>query len=110
MPLLITRFDALFGRYNPYLEEVVECVRGTGQGMVRELTGRAGLSEDESHDPASLPQHRVQTAGGAGVHRWRDPSRSGIRHFRPAGLSIAQGCRLMGIPRSTFYDAHRTAT
>jgi hypothetical protein len=27
-----------------------------------------------------------------------------IRHHRPRGLSIAQGCRLMGIARSTYYD------
>ena len=28
-----------------------------------------------------------------------------IRDCRPDGLSIAQGCRLMGLPRSTYYDA-----
>src|SRR6516162_10098571 len=28
-----------------------------------------------------------------------------IRHSRPHGLSVAEGCRLMGLPRSTFYDA-----
>src|SRR6516162_8857813 len=27
-----------------------------------------------------------------------------IRHCRPRGVSIAEGCRLMGIARSTFYD------
>src|SRR5580693_9802950 len=27
-----------------------------------------------------------------------------VRHCRPPGLSIAEGCRLMGIARSTFYD------
>src|SRR6202007_3387962 len=27
-----------------------------------------------------------------------------IRHCRPSGISIAEGCRLMGIGRSTFYD------
>src|SRR5205809_550381 len=27
-----------------------------------------------------------------------------IRHCRPDGTSIAEGCRLMGISRSTFYD------
>src|SRR5271166_6456070 len=31
-----------------------------------------------------------------------------IRHCRPPGLSIAEGCRLMGIARSTFY-AERAA-
>ena len=27
-----------------------------------------------------------------------------VRHCRPPGLSVAEGCRLMGIARSTFYD------
>jgi transposase len=27
-----------------------------------------------------------------------------VRHCRPPGLSIAEGCRLTGIARSTFYD------
>src|SRR6202008_497228 len=27
-----------------------------------------------------------------------------IRHCRPCGVSVAQGCRLMGMARSTFYD------
>ena len=31
--------------------------------------------------------------------------RDDIRDCRPDGLSIAQGCRLMGLPRSTYYDA-----
>jgi hypothetical protein len=26
-----------------------------------------------------------------------------IRHHRPFGISISQGCRLMGIARSTYY-------
>jgi hypothetical protein len=28
-----------------------------------------------------------------------------IRHHRPDGASAAKGCRLMGLPRSTYYDA-----
>jgi transposase-like protein len=31
-------------------------------------------------------------------------ARAYIRHHRPRGLSIAQGYRLMSLPRSTFYD------
>ncbi|MGX9148213.1 IS3 family transposase, partial [Mesorhizobium sp. 128a] len=27
-----------------------------------------------------------------------------MRHHRPHGLSVAEGCRLMGMARSTFYD------
>jgi HTH-like domain len=38
--------------------------------------------------------------------RKRTPAekRDYIRHHRPRGLSIAEGCRLMGLPRSTYYD------
>src|SRR5262245_61585940 len=28
-----------------------------------------------------------------------------LRHSRSHGLSVPEGCRLMGLPRSTFYDA-----
>src|SRR5438876_8535673 len=27
-----------------------------------------------------------------------------VRHRRPRGVSVAQGCRLMGLARSTYYD------
>ncbi|WP_343058488.1 IS3 family transposase [Microvirga mediterraneensis] len=27
-----------------------------------------------------------------------------MRHHRPRGLSVSEGCRLMGLPRSTYYD------
>ncbi len=27
-----------------------------------------------------------------------------IRRCRPGGLSVAEGCRLMGLARSTYYD------
>ena len=30
--------------------------------------------------------------------------RAYIRHGRAGSLSVAQGCRLMGLPRSTFYE------
>ena len=37
--------------------------------MYKELTGDAGLSEDESHGKAPHIQYRIQAAGGAGVSR-----------------------------------------
>jgi transposase-like protein len=37
--------------------------------------------------------------------RPRSAKRDYIRHHRPNGLSIAEGCRLMGLSRSTYYDA-----
>ncbi|WP_226584615.1 IS3 family transposase [Acuticoccus sediminis] len=35
--------------------------------------------------------------------------RAHVRDHRPRGLSIAEGCRLMGIARSTYYDAPEQA-
>jgi transposase len=40
----------------------MECAPDGGQAAGWELTGAAGLSEDESHGQAPHPQHRVQTA------------------------------------------------
>ena len=47
----------------------LECAPGPGQVMYKELTGDAGLSEDESHGKAPHIQYRIQAAGGAGVSR-----------------------------------------
>ena len=44
--------------------------------MYKELTGDAGLSEDESHGKAPHIQYRIQAAGGAGVSRRGEPSRA----------------------------------
>ena len=35
--------------------------------------------------------------------------RAYVRDHRPDGLSVAAGCRLMGLARSTFYDAPKRA-
>ena len=34
----------------------------------------------------------------------RPEKRNDVRHHRPRGLSVAEGCRLMGLSRSTYYD------
>ena len=54
----------------------LECAPGPGQVMYKELTGDAGLSEDESHGKAPHIQYRIQAAGGAGVSRRGEPSRA----------------------------------
>jgi hypothetical protein len=41
---------------------------------------------------------------GDGVKRTAADKREYIRHHRPRGLSIVEGCRLMGLSRSTYYD------
>ena len=41
---------------------------------------------------------------GAAEKRTAAEKRDYVRRCRPPGLSIAEGCRLMGIARSTFYD------
>ena len=45
----------------------------------------------------------IEFKGGA-EKRTAAEKRDYIRHCRPRGVSIAEGCRLMGIGRSTFYD------
>ncbi|MBO1907592.1 IS3 family transposase [Microvirga sp. 3-52] len=41
--------------------------------------------------------------GGSEAHTPAE-KRAYIRHHRPRGLSVSEGCRLMGLPRSTYYD------
>ena len=38
----------------------------------------------------------------------RPQKRDYVRDCRPRGLTIARGCRLMGLPRSTYYDTPAT--
>src|SRR5262245_57592687 len=69
---------------------------------------------------AATPGIRCQDCG-VGAHGWPTSARNRvpkggsekrttaekreyIRHCRPRGVSIAEGCRLMGIGRSAFYD------
>ena len=46
----------------------------------------------------------IEFLGGA-EKRTAAEKREYIRLHRPYGISIAEGCRLMGLPRSTYYDA-----
>jgi hypothetical protein len=48
------------------------------------------------------PRNRVFKGGAE--KRTAAERREYIRH-RPYGISVAEGCRLMGLPRSTYYDA-----
>jgi HTH-like domain len=52
---------------------------------------------------------KIVSKGGA-EKRTTTERRDYIRHSRPRGLSITQGCRLMALPRSTFYNAPAKAT
>src|ERR1700732_2956081 len=45
-----------------------------------------------------------------GEKRTAAEKREYIRHHRPRGLSIAEGCRLMGLSRSTYYDVPSVPT
>ena len=45
-----------------------------------------------------------RTAKRGSEKRTTAEKREYIRHCRPRGVSIAEGCRLMGIGRSAFYD------
>jgi DNA replication protein DnaC len=58
------------------LDADVECAPDGGHLAGLELTGTAGLSEDESYGQAPFPQHRIQTADCPGIPRRRDAPRS----------------------------------
>src|SRR3984893_2099393 len=47
---------------------------------------------------------RNRVSKGGVKKRTTAGKRDYIRHQRPQGLSAGEGCRLMGLPRSTFYD------
>ena len=48
-------------------------------------------------------ENRVSKGGAE--KRTAAEKRDYIRLHRPYGISVAEGCRLMGLPRSTYYDA-----
>ena len=50
-----------------------------------------------------VPRNRVSKGGAE--KRTAAKRREYIRLHRPYGISVAEGCRLMGLPRSTYYDA-----
>src|SRR5260370_14011381 len=50
------------------------------------------------------PSARNRVPKGGSEKRTTAEKREYIRHCRPRGVSIAEGCRLMGIGRSAFYD------
>ena len=46
----------------------------------------------------------IEFLKGALEKRTAAEKRGYVRHHRPRGLSIAEGCRLMGLSRSIYYD------
>src|SRR5260370_36072743 len=50
------------------------------------------------------PSARNRVPKGGSEKRSTAEKREYIRHCRPRGVSIAEGCRLMGLGRSAFYD------
>ena len=47
---------------------------------------------------------RERVSKGGFAARSPAEKRDYVRHCRPGGLSVAEGCRLMGLARSTYYD------
>ena len=86
-------------------DRMMECAPDGGQIAGWELTGAAGLSEDESHGQAPHPQHRVQTADRPGLHCRRDAacSRQPTRHLAQSHQNLGDGSlkleRSMTTPR-----------
>ena len=56
-----------------------------------------------THGRQAGPRNRVSKGGAE--KRTAAEKRDYIRLHRPYGISVAEGCRLMGLPRSTYYDA-----
>ena len=56
------------------------------------------------------PSSGTRVSKGGSEKRTAAEKRDYIRHCRPRGLSAAEGCRLMGLARSTFYDAPAAQT
>src|SRR5215831_12641204 len=81
----------------------------------------AGIFEDDARAADLLREYEAKdcragtpgrTAGardrifkGGIAKRTAAEKREYIRHHRPHSFSVAEGCRLMGLPRSTYYDA-----
>src|SRR6266550_3475724 len=74
--------------------------------LIQEYEARIAALERMVGAPS--PGDRISKGGAE--KRTTAARRDYIRHCRPRGLSIAQGCRLMGIPRSTFYGAPAIVT
>ena len=51
----------------------------------------------------------ARVSKGGREKRTAAEKRSYVRRCRPPGLSVTEGCRLMGIARSTFYDEPSTS-
>ena len=67
--------------------------------MYKELTGDAGLSEDESHGKAPHIQYRIQAAGGAVTHSRGQASEKLEDHrIRPVDIfnHSEDGCHFAG--------------
>jgi len=78
-------------------------------GAFDEDAEAAGLLQEYEAKIAALERGgpadaRNRVSKGGAKKRTTAKKRDYIRHQRPQGLSVSEGCRLMGLPRSTFYD------
>ena len=86
----------------------IEVKRQVAQDFIagETLHGLAKRSKDRgtrTHGRQGGPRNRVSKGGAE--KRTAAEKRKYIRLHRPYGISVAEGCRLMGLPRSTYYDA-----
>src|SRR6516162_6426014 len=63
----------------------------------------AKIAALETHGRQASTRDRVFK--GVAEKRTAGEKRDYIRHHRSDGISVAEGCRLMRLPRSTYYDA-----
>src|SRR5262249_18523749 len=74
------------------------------RNLIRIWIGKyeAGAFDDDFHAADLLQEYEAKVAA---LERMVGRKREYIRHHRPHSFSVAEGCRLMGLPRSTYYDA-----
>lgn len=85
-------------------------VRKYGEGALDEDAQAADLIQQYEARIAALERLvgkqalELEFLKGALKKRAVTEKRDYVRYHRPRGVSVAQGCRLMGIARSTYYD------
>ena len=101
---------ALASRYDISRNLIRIWVRKFEAGAFDDEAQSADLLQDYKAKIAALERLvgrqalEIEVQKGALKKRTAAEKREYIRHHRPRGLSIAEGCRLMGLSRWTYYD------
>ena len=91
------------------MAEEVPCRR-----VVARLTARGGVGRDGAAHRGARAEggsaHQGARPAKKGAHRRpRDEQRAVVDHLRAGEISAGRGCRMIGLPRSTYYRRPRVA-